>query len=52
MIEPNNSILSIGQQCRLLSISRSSFYYTPSRQITTHTKRATPPTAQNTHRFI
>ncbi|WP_354689599.1 IS3 family transposase [Lentibacter algarum] len=27
MIEPNNSILSIGQQCRLLSISRSSFYY-------------------------
>lgn len=29
MIEPNNSILSIGQQCRLLSISRSSFYYKP-----------------------
>ncbi len=29
MIEPNNSTLSIGQQCRLLSISRSSFYYKP-----------------------
>jgi putative transposase len=29
MIEPNNPDLSIGEQCRLLSISRSSFYYQP-----------------------
>ena len=29
MIEPGNPDLSIGKQCRLLSISRSSFYYTP-----------------------
>ncbi|WP_299507827.1 IS3 family transposase [uncultured Roseobacter sp.] len=29
MIEPNNPELSIGKQCRLLSISRSSFYYQP-----------------------
>ena len=27
MIEPSNSNLSIGKQCKLLSISRSSFYY-------------------------
>lgn len=29
MIEPGNPNLSIGKQCKLLSISRSSFYYTP-----------------------
>ena len=29
MVEPANTDLSIGKQCRLLSISRSSFYYTP-----------------------
>ena len=29
MIEPDHPQLSIGQQCALLSISRSSFYYTP-----------------------
>ena len=29
MIEPGNSDLPIGKQCVLLSISRSSFYYTP-----------------------
>ena len=29
MVEPANSVLSIGQQCKLLSIARSSFYYTP-----------------------
>lgn len=29
MIEPSNPELSIGKQCQLLSISRSSFYYTP-----------------------
>jgi hypothetical protein len=29
MIEPVNPELSIGKQCRLLSVSRSSFYYTP-----------------------
>ncbi|MFW8596310.1 IS3 family transposase [Cribrihabitans neustonicus] len=29
MVEPANSELSIGKQCRLLSIPRSSFYYTP-----------------------
>lgn len=29
MIEPGNPELSIGKQCKLLSISRSSFYYTP-----------------------
>ncbi len=29
MVEPANSELSIGKQCRLLSILRSSFYYTP-----------------------
>ena len=29
MIEPGNPELSIGKQCELLSISRSSFYYTP-----------------------
>ena len=29
MIEPNNPDLSIGKQCKRLSISRSSFYYTP-----------------------
>ncbi len=29
MIEPANSALSIGQQCRLLSIARSSYYYEP-----------------------
>ena len=27
MIEPNHPMLSIGAQCLLLSISRSSFYY-------------------------
>jgi len=29
MIEPANPDLSIGKQCKLLPISRSSFYYTP-----------------------
>ncbi|QFS83053.1 Integrase core domain protein [Roseivivax sp. THAF197b] len=29
MIEPGHPNLSIGQQCKLLSIARSSFYYTP-----------------------
>lgn len=29
MIERTHSTLSIGAQCRLLSISRSSFYYEP-----------------------
>ena len=29
MIEPSNADLSIGKQCKLLSISRSSFYYEP-----------------------
>ncbi|ATE95166.1 putative transposase (plasmid) [Phaeobacter gallaeciensis] len=29
MIEPANANLPIGKQCKLLSISRSSFYYTP-----------------------
>jgi len=29
MIEKNNPKLSIGKQCKLLSISRSSFYYQP-----------------------
>jgi hypothetical protein len=29
MIEPDHPDLSIGQQCRLLSITRSSFYYEP-----------------------
>ena len=29
MIEPDHPQLSIGRQCELLSISRSSFYYTP-----------------------
>ncbi len=29
MIEPDHPALSIGKQCRLLSISRSSFYYSP-----------------------
>ena len=29
MVEPDNPNLSIGKQCQLLSISRSSFYYTP-----------------------
>lgn len=29
MVVPANSNLSIGKQCKLLSISRSSFYYTP-----------------------
>ncbi|MPQ96253.1 transposase, partial [Thioclava sp. JE_KL1] len=29
MIEPHHPDLSIGQQCKLLSIARSSFYYTP-----------------------
>ncbi|MFV1968656.1 MAG: IS3 family transposase [Pirellulaceae bacterium] len=29
MIEPGNAGLSIGKQCQLLLISRSSFYYTP-----------------------
>lgn len=29
MIEPANADLSIGKQCKLLSISRSSFYYAP-----------------------
>ncbi|MBU2960720.1 hypothetical protein KO516_07785 [Citreicella sp. C3M06] len=28
-IEPDNLDLLIGQQCRLLSIARSSFYYAP-----------------------
>ena len=28
MVEPTNPALSIGTQCKLLSISRSSFYYT------------------------
>ena len=29
MIEPNHPKLSVGAQCCLLSISRSSFYYSP-----------------------
>ena len=29
MIEPDHPDLSIGQQCKLLSIGRSSFYYKP-----------------------
>ncbi len=29
MIEPDNPDLSVGKQCKLLSISRSSFYYAP-----------------------
>ncbi|GAB5434704.1 MAG: hypothetical protein EpisKO_40740 [Epibacterium sp.] len=29
MVEPANPALSIGKQCKMLSISRSSFYYTP-----------------------
>ena len=29
MIEPNHPQLSIGQQCRLLSIARSYYYYEP-----------------------
>ena len=29
MIEPNLPSLSVGKQCTLLSISRSSFYYEP-----------------------
>ena len=29
MIEPNLPDLSVGKQCALLSISRSSFYYEP-----------------------
>ena len=29
MIEPDHPVLSIGKQCALLSIARSSFYYTP-----------------------
>ncbi|PPB79836.1 hypothetical protein LV82_02629 [Albidovulum inexpectatum] len=29
MVEPANPELSIGKQCKLLSISRSSFYYQP-----------------------
>ncbi|MDX1744291.1 MAG: IS3 family transposase [Ruegeria sp.] len=29
MVEPANTDLSIGKQCKLLSISRSSFYYRP-----------------------
>ena len=29
MVEPANTNLSVGKQCRLLSISRSSFYYRP-----------------------
>jgi len=29
MIEPGHRALSVGKQCALLSISRSSFYYTP-----------------------
>jgi hypothetical protein len=29
MIEPDHPDLAIGRQCRLLSISRSSFYYSP-----------------------
>jgi putative transposase len=29
MIEPGHPDLSIGKQCALLSISRSSFYYVP-----------------------
>lgn len=29
MIEPNHPQLSIGQQCRLLSIARLSYYYEP-----------------------
>ena len=29
MIERDHPVLSVGAQCRLLSISRSSFYYAP-----------------------
>ena len=29
MIEPNHPQMSIRQQCRLLSIARSSYYYEP-----------------------
>ena len=36
MIESANTNLSIGKQCRLLSISRSSFYYTPKGETATN----------------
>ena len=36
MVEPANTNLSIGKQCRLLSISRSSFYYTPKGETATN----------------
>lgn len=29
MVEPDHPELSIGKQCKLLSIARSSFYYAP-----------------------
>ena len=29
MVEPGHTVLSVGKPCALLSISRSSFYYTP-----------------------
>src|SRR5215203_3856692 len=38
MIEPDRLDLSIGKQCHLLSISRSSFYYSPLGE--THTNLA------------
>lgn len=34
MIKPANPELSIGEQCELLSISRSSFYYQPKGETT------------------
>jgi putative transposase len=36
MIEPDHPELSIGRQCRLVSISRSSFYYSPLGETDTH----------------
>ena len=43
MIERTHPKLSVGAQCRLLSISRSSFYYAPQGETAMNRKRRPQP---------
>jgi len=46
MIDKNHPSLSVGAQCRLLSISRSSFYY----ELMGETAMAIPPESKGLHK--
>jgi putative transposase len=46
MIDKNHPSLSVGAQCRLLAISRSSFYY----ELMGETAMAIPPESKGLHK--